>query len=134
MRSKKVALFAAMVLVAVALAACSDTKAQTNDDELPDPIIVELTVTPETITIGEKVLIQAKVTQGGSPVEDANDVEFEVTLEGGGLPVKVPVKHDQGGIYQMEKTFKEAGTYRIISHVTARGQHSMPLQELTVTE
>ena len=37
-------------------------------------------------------------------------------------------------LIKMEKTFDEAGTYRIVSHVTARGMHSMPLKELTVTE
>lgn len=134
MTTKKVALFAAMVLMAVALAACSDSQAEYSDDVMAEPIIVELTLTPESIQAGEKVLIQAKVTQAGNPVEDANDVEFEVTLEGGGVQAKVPVKHDQDGVYQMEKTFADAGTYRIVSHVTARGQHSMPLKELTVTE
>lgn len=134
MTTKKVALFAAMVLMAVALAACSDSQAEYSDDVMAEPIIVELTLTPESIQAGEKVLIQAKVTQAGNPVEDANDVEFEVTLEGGGVQAKVPVKHDQDGVYQMEKTFPDAGTYRIVSHVTARGQHSMPLKELTVTE
>ncbi|KOP68794.1 hypothetical protein AMS62_28790 [Bacillus sp. FJAT-18019] len=134
MRRKKIALFAAMVLMAVALAACNDSKADPNDDVMAEPIIVELSLTPDHIKAGEKVLIEAKVTQAGSPVEDANEVQFEVTLEGGGVQAKVPVKHDQDGVYKMEKTFDEAGTYRIVSHVTARGMHSMPLKELTVTE
>lgn len=134
MTRKKMALIAAMVLMAVALAACNDSKAEPSDDVMAEPIIVELSLTPESIKAGEKVLIEAKVTQAGSPVEDANEVEFEVTLEGGGVQAKVPVKHDQGGVYKMEKTFDEAGTYRIVSHVTARGQHSMPLKELKVTE
>lgn len=134
MRRKKIALFAAMVLMAVALAACNDSKADPNEDVMAEPILVELSLTPDSIKAGEKVLIQAKVTQAGSPVEDANEVEFEVKMEGGGVQAKVPVKHDQDGVYQMERTFDEAGTYQIISHVTARGMHSMPLKELTVTE
>lgn len=134
MTRKKFALFAAMVLMAVALAACNDSKAESNEDMLAEPIIVDLNLSQDSIAAGEKVLIQAKVTQAGEPVEDANKVEFEVLLEGGGVEAKVPVQHEQEGVYQLEKKFDKPGTYRIISHVTARGQHSMPLKELVVTD
>lgn len=133
MSRKKMAVFAAMVLMAMALAACSDGEAKgVDDDMMPEPILVDLTVNPDTITVGDKVAIQAKVTHAGAPVEDADKVEFEFALQGGGDKVKVPVEHSADGVYEMEKTFDQPGTYRIISHVTARGQHSMPLKELTV--
>lgn len=134
MTRRKIALIAAMVLMAVALAACNESKADIDEDTLAEPIIVDLKINPETVAAGEKVFIEAKVTQAGQPVEDADSVEIEVTQEGGGLSATVPIEHDQGGIYKLEKTFDQPGTYRIISHVTARGQHSMPLKELTVTE
>ncbi|MGM1044695.1 MAG: FixH family protein [Bacillota bacterium] len=135
MKKKRYALISAMIMVAIALAACSDSKADKNEElMMMDPIIVDLTLNAETAAVGEKVMIQAKVTQSGEPVEDANLVEIEITREGGGMQAKVPVKHSQGGSYELEKTFKEPGTYRIVSHVTARGQHSMPMKELKVTE
>ncbi|MEK3735411.1 MULTISPECIES: FixH family protein [Paenibacillus] len=133
MSRKKMALFAAMVLMAVALSACSDGDAKGVDDEMMlEPILVDLTLSPDTIQVGETVAIQAKVTHGGAPVEDADKVEFEFAMQGGGLQVTVPVQHAGDGVYQMDKSFDRPGTYRVISHVTARGQHSMPLKELTV--
>ncbi|MFC7680024.1 FixH family protein [Paenibacillus sp. GCM10028914] len=132
---KKYALISVMILMAIALAACNNSKAEQNDElVMVDPIIVDLSLNAETVAVGEKVLIQVKVTQSGEPVEDASDVEFEIVREGGGMKVKVPIQHVQDGNYELEKSFNEPGTYRITSHVTARGQHSMPLKELTVTE
>ncbi|WP_422661006.1 FixH family protein [Paenibacillus sp. EC2-1] len=132
---KKYALISVMVLMAFALAACSESKADQSEElVMMDPILVDLTLNAEKVSVGEKVLIQAKVTQSGEPVEDASKVEFEITREGGGMKVTVPVKHVEDGSYELNKSFNEPGTYRIISHVTARGQHSMPLKELTVTE
>ena len=135
MKKKRYALISVMIMMAIALAACSDS-ANPKSEELMmvDPILVDLSLNAETAAVGEKVVIRAKVTQAGSPVEDANIVEFEITREGGGMKVKVPVKHSEGGSYELEKAFDEPGTYRVISHVTARGQHSMPLKELKVTE
>ncbi|KKO55526.1 FixH family protein [Paenibacillus sp. DMB20] len=135
MLKKNYAIISVMVLMAIALAACSDSSAN-NSDELVmmEPIIVDLTLSDESAAAGEKVVMKAKVTQSGSPVEDADKVEFELKREGGGMQVKVPVAHAGDGVYVLEKAFEEAGTYMVISHVTARGQHSMPMKELKVTE
>lgn len=135
MIKKKYALISVMVMMAIALAACSESKADKSDElVMMDPILVDLTLNAEKVSVGEKVLIQAKVTQSGEPVEDASKVEFEITREGGGMKVTVPIQHAEDGKYELNKAFNEPGTYRIVSHVTARGQHSMPLKELTVTE
>lgn len=135
MIKKKYALISVMVMMAIALAACSESKADKSDElVMVDPILVDLTLNSEKVSVGEKVLIQAKVTQAGEPVEDASKVEFEITREGGGMQVTVPIQHAEDGNYELNKSFNEPGTYRIVSHVTARGQHSMPLKELTVTE
>ncbi|WP_054955797.1 FixH family protein [Paenibacillus dakarensis] len=133
MKKNRYALISVMILMAISLAACRDSKASGGDElVMVDPILVELTLNAETVAAGENVLIQAKVTQAGMPVEDADKVEFEIVREGGGSPEKVPIQHLGDGSYELNKVFNEPGNYRIISHVTARGQHSMPLKELKV--
>lgn len=135
MKKKRYALISVMIMMAIALAACNDSKANKSDElVMADPIMVDLMLNADTVAVGEKVLIQAKVNQAGEPVEDASKVEFEIIREGGGMQVKVPVQHIESGVYELEKAFNKPGTYRITSHVTARGQHSMPLKELQVTE
>ena len=45
---------------------------------------------------------------------------------------KVEIKHTENGIYRLEKSFPQEGTYYIISHVTARDMHNMPKKEFTI--
>ena len=134
MKKKNYAIISVMVLMAIALAGCGDSKAQAGEEfVLEDPIVVQLTLGVEQAFTGETILMEALVTQSGEPVEDADQVKFEIIREGGEAGVTIPVKHQGHGIYMLEKSFEEAGTYRIISHVTARGQHSMPAKEIIIT-
>ncbi|MNJ56045.1 hypothetical protein D3C77_515740 [compost metagenome] len=45
---------------------------------------------------------------------------------------KVTVKGVGEGKYVLEKTLDEPGKYHVISHVTAKDQHSMPSADFTV--
>ncbi|WP_420094244.1 FixH family protein [Paenibacillus faecalis] len=135
LKKKSYALISVMVMMAIALAACGDSKDDSkHQNSMEGPLTVELSLNAETAAIGEKVIIQAKVTHSGEPVEDADSVEFEIISEDGGMKEKVPVQHSEDGNYELEKTFTEPGMYRIISHVTAREQHSMPSKELKITK
>ncbi|NMO95968.1 FixH family protein [Paenibacillus lemnae] len=127
------ALISALILTAIALGGCSNGNAGDSDTlVMEDPIIVDLSLSKESAGKDEKVKFTANVSQSGVPVEDADKVEFEIRQEGGGLQITVPARHSEEGSYILEKSFQKPGTYLIISHVTARGQHSMPMKELKI--
>lgn len=97
------------------------------------PIKVELSWSPEEVAAGSKVSFKAVVTQEGEPVDDAKEVMFEITdTSDKSKKIEIEGKSDGDGAYVGENTFEEAGKFTVISHVTARTQHSMPSKELVV--
>ncbi|MNE77228.1 hypothetical protein D3C80_1735270 [compost metagenome] len=76
--------------------------------------------------VDEKVSFEAKVTQDGSNVDNAQEVTFEIWKDGSDKHSKITVASAGDGKYVMLKSFSEAGSYHVISHVTADSQHSMP--------
>lgn len=122
-----------ILILALMLTACGESGSGHHEElVMEDPIKVELTLSSDSAAAGDKISMKAKVTQSGNPVEDAEKVEFELRLEGGENET-IPVQHAGNGIYELEKVMKVPGKYKVISHVTARGQHSMPMKELNIT-
>ncbi len=101
-----------------------------------EPIQVQLQVNPTEIQAGEKIRFEALVTHQGKPVDDAKEVMFEIWKDGDSEDdhSKITVKGAGEGKYVLEKSFKAPGSYHVISHVTARDQHSMPSAEFVVKE
>ncbi|MGG3456108.1 FixH family protein [Paenibacillus rhizolycopersici] len=136
MRIQKVTgLLTTLALVLVVIAGCSSkesTSAQA--DTTLEPIQVELEVVPSIVKIGDTVKFTAKVTHHGENVDDAKEVMFEFwnTADDNAKHSQVKVKSAGNGKYVLEHSFKEPGTYEVISHVTARDQHSMPSKQFTV--
>ncbi len=95
-------------------------------------IDVVLTVKPETGQVNEPITFEAKVTQGKENVEDAKEVKFEIWRAHDENHEKIEIEHAENGIYRLEKTFEQEGTYYIISHVTARDMHNMPKEEFII--
>jgi hypothetical protein len=118
-----------VLLLLVGLSGCSEEKAE---HKLPEMIEVVLTVTPETGQVNEPVTFEAKVTQGEENVEDAKEVKFEIWRANDENHEKIEIEHAENGIYRLEKTFEQEGTYYIISHVTARDMHNMPKKEFII--
>jgi len=113
-------------------AACNKENDQKN--EVPDLVEVELTITPEQGEANQPVTMEAKVTQGGEAVTDADEVVFEIWRSKDENHEKIKVEHAENGIYRLEKSFPQNGTYYIISHVTARDMHTMPKKEFIIGE
>lgn len=101
------------------------------DGTIPDLIKVDLQV-PAEVKANEPVTITARVTQNNQAVDDADKVEFEYWLEGEEQHERAEGSFTQDGTYQFEHTFDKAGTYNVISHVTARDMHSMPKKQFEV--
>lgn len=127
---KLLVLFLSMFFV---LSGCSsDEENQTKEtDKVPEIINVSIE-TPDKINPNEEIEIQAHVTQGEENVDDANEVKFEIWKSGQDEHEMLQAVHKSDGVYTVNNTFTESGTYFIISHVTARDMHSMPKKEIVV--
>ncbi|WP_342431951.1 FixH family protein [Neobacillus sp. FSL H8-0543] len=126
---KKLLFFSLVLLLLVSLSGCSEEKLE---HELPEMIEVVLTVTPESGQVNEPVTLEAKVTQGEENVEDAKEVKFEIWRANDEKHEEIEIEHAEDGVYRLEKTFQQEGTYYIISHVTARDMHNMPKEEFII--
>jgi hypothetical protein len=128
---KKMLFLSLMILAFLLVSACNNKQHPANDD-LPEFVEVDLTVNPENGKANEPIVFEAKVTQGDENVEDADEVKFEIWRAKDEEHEKITVEHSEDGIYRLEKTFQQEGTYYIISHVTARDMHNMPKQVFVV--
>lgn len=134
----KLGLAGVALLVVLALAGCGSSGGHDGmnmDEGMMEPLKVDLSLTPEQAKVGEKVSIEAHVTQKDKNVDKADKVEIEIVKEGdSSVHEKVPAKNAGDGKYVLEKTFDSAGDYKITSHVTYGAQHTMPTKTLTVSE
>lgn len=111
------------------LAACSDNNAV---EEEPQFLEVELSINPDKAKVNEPVVFEAKVTYGEEEVTDADEVKFEIWRANDEEHKKILVEHAENGVYRLERSFAEEGTYYIYSHVTARRMHNMPKKEFII--
>ncbi len=100
------------------------------------PIEVSVSTEPVDLKIGQPVTLRAEVTQDGKPVNDADEVLFEIWPEGADEfeHEKIEGELDSNGVYSIDQTFTTAGKVYVVAHVTARTFHSMPKVVLTITE
>lgn len=129
---KKMTYLVGSILLLVMLSSCGSSNINSNSNGQSQMLNVELSVKPEPGKVGQPITFEARVTQGNDRVNDADDVQFEIWRAKDQQHEKIAIKHPKNGIYQLEKTFSQEGTYYIISHVTARGMHNMPKKEFIV--
>ena len=125
---KKFFVFFVIVLCLGIVVSCNK---KDQGDSLPKMVDVNLSIKPNPGKINEPITFEAKVTQGKDKVNDA-EVIFEIWRSKDDKHEKVEIKHTENGIYRLEKSFSQEGTYYIISHVTARDMHNMPKKEFTI--
>lgn len=132
-----------LTILIVLVTGCTDSKdAATN--EMPEMIKVQLMI-PDKVPIQEPVALQIKLTQGGKPVEAADHVQFQVWNELDGAPEQalmsaedlkemgaLDAKEVDKGLYEIQHTFEEPGTYIVQVHVTHGAMHSMPKKKIIV--
>ncbi|MGG4047818.1 FixH family protein [Paenibacillus favisporus] len=132
--------FVALLLLAVwSIAGCGSGggghAGMDMSESMMDPVQVDLSWTPEQAKVGNQVTIEVNVTQKDKQVDKADEVMIEISKEGDSSShEKVAAQNAGGGKYTLDKTFDQAGTYSITSHVTVGPQHTMPTKKLTVTE
>lgn len=118
------------------LSGCGVSGQNNNEEEAELPEIIEAVLAvPEKADIGEEVPLTVTVSQGKEAVEDANEVKFEIWLEGKkDGSVLVEAKHTEKGKYEAVYSFPENGLFHVQSHVTARDMHTMPTKQIQIGE
>lgn len=123
-----------MILMLMLLSACGNSEANSSKGEVPELLEVKLTG-PEQVEKNESVIVKAAVTYGDTPVDDADDVQFEVWKDGDKDNSKmIQPKKENKGVYELHTAFKKDGLYIIQVHVTAKQQHNMPKTNIHVGE
>lgn len=128
MRKKLMFLLFTIIGIGI-LTACSQ-----KEEAEPLFVDVKLSVSPEKGELNEPVTIEAKVTYGEEEVTDADEVTFEIWRAHDEEHEKMEIEHAENGIYRLEKSFEQEGTYYVISHVTAKEMHNMPKKEFVIGE
>ena len=124
----------ALAVTAVLVAGCTEEEPVVDtigNGEMPVEVVVEV-LTPAEVEANEKVTLEAKVTQGDKPIDDAI-VEFEVWESGlrdEGKMLEGRLSAD--GIYTADHTFEKDGVYYMYAHTTANSYHVMPKHEFIV--
>jgi hypothetical protein len=129
-RMKKFQFVILSILCFMVLTSCSSQKEK--QSPVPKMLDVNLTITPEKGGVNQPIVIKAEVTQGKEKVNDADEVSFEIWRSMDKNHEKVQIKQGKAGVYSLNKTFQQEGTYYVISHVTARGMHNMPKKEFVI--
>ncbi|MBK0005523.1 MULTISPECIES: FixH family protein [Priestia] len=129
---KRISIF--IISLCLLLTACGQEPVQSTNAEQPKPLDVNLQG-PEALQKNESGIYKAEVTYGDEKVknDDVEMIEFEIEKkddEGKGQMLKP--KQVGEGVYEIQTSFSEPGTYTVQSHVSAKGTHNMPLITVTV--
>ncbi len=126
---KKLYLFLLLFFAITVITACSGER---EADRIPLFLDVQLTVNPEQSDVNKPVTFTTKVTYGDQPVTNPDEVKFEIWRANDENHENILIEHAGDGLYELEKSFAEEGTYYIFSHVTAEGYHAMPKKEFVI--
>jgi len=99
------------MLLGLVLTACSQPELE---EEEPQFLDVNLTIMPEKAEVNEEVTFEAKVTYGEEKVNDADEVKFEIWRANEENHETTVVEKGVNGIYKLNKTFNEEGTYYVL--------------------
>lgn len=127
---KKFGLIYISLFMLFLLTSCSQNTEK--KDAVPEMLNVDLSIQPAKAEVNQPIVFEAKVTQGSEKVNDADEVKFEIWRAKDPNHEKIDIKNPKNGVYRLEKSFQQEGTYYIISHVTARSMHNMPKKEFVV--
>jgi hypothetical protein len=126
---------ALLLLISSLFLAAACSRAESHPEHTIDvsaPLEVELKVEPDNIKTDDTATFSLTVKQADKPVDDANEVKFEIWPKGQDDHEFVTAENKGSGVYAIEKKFAAAGVYYVMYHVTARDFHSMAKTEFTV--
>ncbi|KGP90143.1 hypothetical protein N780_06825 [Pontibacillus chungwhensis BH030062] len=122
-----------LLLLLVFLTACGSggEESEANSDE---PIQARVLTVPEELTTEQISTLQVKVTQGDHKVDEAKKVTFAWGRKGEEPSDHKPSQKQGNGLYSIQHTFDEAGSYEVVAIVEANGQKKEVKKEIEVEE
>lgn len=118
------------LIVLLIISACENDAGE--DTEELATLEVEFEV-PESLDVGETLVLEAVVTYGDETVTDADEVIFEVWEKGDRENGEMIDSENNGdGTYTAETSFDHDGIFEMYAHTTARTLHTMPKREVVV--
>lgn len=84
------------------------------------------------VQAGKPMTIEAFVTQGKQKVNNAENTFFKVWKKGESPPRKIMAKNVGNGLYSINKTFQQPGTYFVMPMIHANGQSAMVTKKIVV--
>ncbi|MFS0864443.1 FixH family protein [Fredinandcohnia sp. 179-A 10B2 NHS] len=76
----------------------------------------------EVIEVNKETKLQTYIEEAGLPLEDAN-VRFEIWIEGNDKHEFIETSEEKSGVYNVDYTFKQNGTYHVQVHVEKEDIH-----------
>lgn len=113
-----------IISLCLLLTACGQEPAQSKNAEQPKPLDVNLQG-PEALQKNESGNYKAEVTYGDEKVknDDVEMIEFEIEKKDGeGKGKMLKPKQVGEGVYEIQTSFSEPGTYTVQSHVSEIGR------------
>lgn len=96
----------------------------TSSSPTSQTITVTFQAHPEKVKANESVMLHTTVKEGDKGVAKAK-VEFEIWKSDKKEHEKYPANEEPNGVYSVNKSFSEAGTYNVIVHVNTDKTHQM---------
>lgn len=121
-----------ILLMITAMVACSEKDERSSTDYVPQFLDVQVTVNPAQGKVNEPVIIDAALTYGDKKITDPDEIDFEVWRSQSENHETFKPKHIGEGVFRLEKSFPEEGTYYVYVHVTAENMHNMPKEEFII--
>lgn len=126
-----VAVFGCLTFVSVGITGCgahpaSNQAMNMNTSGVQQPMATVKMTIPKKAKVGEKNQFSVLVTQQGKPVNQVDDVMFEIWKD---VPNSkhqiIHAKRTGDGIYSIHYSFKDTGIFNVMYHVVAGGNMIM---------
>ena len=98
------------------------------------PVMVDVEIkTATNLNVNEIIQLEAYVSKAGEPVNDAQEVKFEVWESGmRDNATTIQGENSDDGTYTATYTFEHDGVYYMFAHTTVGDLHVMPKKQFIV--
>lgn len=121
------------VLIACMMITVGCSNGKEKEQAVEKPLDVSILLPTSEINVNKEITFRAEVTQNKKVVADAEDVQFEIGMQGEDSLAMLEAENGADGIYSAKYKFTEPGDFYVVAHITARDQHSMPKKDFKVT-
>ncbi len=128
----RIANYLFVLICSLSLVGCGNTPEEATACQNP-LVPVEVDLQLEDMKVGQVMTISAFVSHDGIPVDNANEVVFEIWEHGNEEYHFIEETINVGeGLYSLNWTFEKEGVYYVYYHVTACDMHRMEKHQIVI--